>query len=305
MGKKKILVLGSTGMLGSMILKYLSSNLKDQIVGTSRQKKIGQKNVNFFDADYFLINPQPFSFIKKFDFIINCIGIIKPYCQDDDPKGVINAIKINALFPHKLATFCSKSKIIQIATDCVYSGKEGNYNEDDKHDPLDVYGKTKSLGEVKQDNFLNIRCSIIGPELKRKINLLEWFLAQKNGSTIEGFTHHKWNGVTTLQFAKLVKEIIKKNKFNSLSKVSYIHHFILNNIITKYQLLKIFAKVYDKKITIKPVNNIGPKINRTLSTNYNTLSLLFKQTDIKSAVIEIKQHIDQERFYGTSLVPSY
>ena len=100
--------------------------------------------------------------------------------------------------------------MIQIATDCVYSGKTGGYNEDSLHDALDAYGKTKSLGEVRSSTFLNIRSSIIGPEINHKVLLLEWFLKQPKGAVLNGFSNHLWNGVTTLQFAELCLTIIKK-----------------------------------------------------------------------------------------------
>lgn len=280
----RVLVLGKSGMLGSMVFGYLSKNTPFQVIGTER---------NEFNADKFLTDSSKFFKFKDIDYVINCIGIIKPFCKDDDPTGVVNAIKINALFPYELAKFYkdTNTKIIQIATDCVFSGKDGNYNEDSPHDPLDVYGKTKSLGEVFVGNFLNIRCSIIGPEKKKKISLLEWFLGQKNGSSINGFTHHKWNGVTTLQFAKLCLKIIEGDKFDELLKVNYIHHFVPNEAVTKFELLKLFAKVFDKKIKIVSADTPPPSIDRTLSTKYNILSYIYGSSTLKSALEELRDYM--------------
>lgn len=282
--KQKILILGKNGMLGSMVYDYLVKQSDFEVDGTTREQ---------FDADKFLIDPTHYAFLLEYDYIINCIGVIKPFCKDDDPKGVVNAIKINALFPHKLLEFCkdSKVKIIQIATDCVFSGKDGNYNEDSPHDPLDVYGKTKSLGEVFIGDFLNIRCSIIGPENEKKVNLLEWFLSQKNGGSITGFSHHKWNGVTTLQFAKLCLKIIEEDKFDEILKLSHTHHFDPNEAVTKFELLKLFAKVFNKKIKIIPTDTPTPSIDRTLSTKYNILSLLFGGSTLESALEELKDYM--------------
>lgn len=280
----KVLVLGKNGMLGSMIFDYLTKNVSLDITGTER---------NEFDVEEFLKDPSNFSKFKNFDYVINCIGVIKPYCKDNDPEGVKKAIRVNALFPHELAKFYSGSltKIIQIATDCVFSGRTGNYNEDSPHDPVDVYGMTKSLGEVFTGNFLNIRCSIIGPELKNNLGLLGWFLTQKKGSKLKGFINHKWNGVTTLQFAQLVLKIIKENKFHELIRINHTHHFVPNNSVTKFELLKLFAKIFNKKITVLSTDKPAPSVNRTLSTKYDLLSSLIKKGDLESELIELKKYM--------------
>ena len=108
--------------------------------------------------------------------------------------------------------------------------------ENSNHDAVDDYGKTKSLGEIKYKNFYNLRCSIIGRELFNKYSLLEWFLNCKD-KEINGFTNHKWNGITTFAYAKIVRSIIVENIDipNSL-------HIIPSDIITKYELLQIFKK---------------------------------------------------------------
>ncbi len=118
MRKNRILVLGATGMLGSMVSKYLRTISNFDVTATDRKK---------FDAELFLQDPVEFEWIKKFDYVVNCIGIIKPYCADNDPAGVRSAIAVNALFPYRFISFVEgvDVKIIQIATDCVYSGKVG------------------------------------------------------------------------------------------------------------------------------------------------------------------------------------
>lgn len=281
----KVLVLGKNGMLGSMVFDYLTKVASLNISGTER---------NEFDAEKFLKDPLKISKFKNFDYVINCIGIIKPYCKDNDPEGVIKAIRINSLFPHELAKFYSGSltKIIQIATDCVFSGRTGNYNEDSIHDPIDVYGMTKSLGEVFTGNFLNIRCSIIGPEFKNNLGLLGWFLSQKNGSKLKGFINHKWNGVTTLQFAQLVLKIIHENKFHELIRINHTHHFIPNNVVTKFELLELFAKIFNKKITILPTSTSIPSVDRTLSTKYDILSSLINKSNLEFKLRKLKKYME-------------
>ena len=231
-----ILVLGVSGMLGSMVFDYLSKNPNINVYGTVRNSKFLDKKIYLFDAnDISQLEDEQFLNLK-IEYIINCIGITKPFSKDDDPEGVKRAIRINADFPWKLTSYAKKYniKIIQIGTDCVYSGKRGKYVENDPHDPLDVYGKTKSLGEVFDGPMLIIRCSIIGPEFKKETTfLLEWFLNQPNEGTIGGFEHHIWNGVTTLQFAQLCEKIMVSNLFTQLKQKSFIYHFTPNNTVNK------------------------------------------------------------------------
>jgi dTDP-4-dehydrorhamnose reductase len=125
----KILVLGETGMLGWMVGHFLRNQTSHQVGGTTRQTD----SQNYFDAEKFLQKPEQFAFLRQYDFIINCIGIIKPYCKDDDPAGTLRALRVNALFPHQLAAALPSdgtTKVIQIATDCVYSGQSGVWQDE-------------------------------------------------------------------------------------------------------------------------------------------------------------------------------
>lgn len=232
----KVLILGSTGMLGSMVLKYLST--KDLDITAPSRVQMG--SVNF----------------SEYDYIINCIGIIKQKLTN--PR---QAILINSLFPYTLSEEAPKAKIIQIATDCVFSGKDGYYSEDAEHDGPDVYEKTKSLGEVQAKNFYNIRTSIVGPA-SDNFSLLEWFLSQPKNATVNGYTDHLWNGITTLHFAKLCWAII-----NGKRKIPNNLHFTPSNVESKYDLLKIFAKKFDRKDI--GIESLKVKFcNRVLNTKY-------------------------------------
>lgn len=228
-----IKIIGSTGMLGSMVAKTFPGSQP-----VSR---------DVFDAE----SPS-YHWYKEGDWIINCAGIIKPYCDD-----VVRAIKVNALFPHTLPP-----KTIQIATDCVYSGKKGKYVESDPHDALDVYGKTKSLGEAS--HIKNLRCSIIGPEEKTHTSLLDWFLAQEG--EVNGFTNHLWNGITTYHFAKIVQGAIREGV-----ELPPVQHIVPANSVTKAELLRIIAKAYKKKITVNDIE--APEaVDRTLDTHNKAMN---------------------------------
>jgi len=245
----------------------------------------------------FLKNEEKYKYIKKFDYIINCIGIIKPFCRDDDPEGVFRAIEVNAVFPHRLARFLagSKTKIIHITTDCVYSGKGGGYEEDALHNPEDVYGKTKSLGEVNSRNWLNIRCSVIGLEKSKNVSLLGWFLNQPEGAHLKGFAHHKWNGVTALQYAELCQSIIDKNSFNKIRKISHVHHYIPNKAVNKYELLQIIADVFGKKYVIEKVEDTANPVDRSLGTKISILKPV-NRISVEEALKELKNYMTDNHF---------
>lgn len=253
---QKVLVLGSTGMLGSAVAQTIASS-NTEVLGTSRQGN----NSTTFDASTDLVEEVFKSF--KPDWIINCIGIIKPYINESDSISILNAININSIFPIKLSNAAANidAKVIQIATDCVYSGSKGAYTENDLHDATDIYGKTKSLGEVPAENMMHIRASIIGPELGRSTSLLEWFKSQPINSKINGFTDHLWNGITTHAFGKLCAGIIKQNSFRGGR-----YHVMPRDIVTKADLLRIFSKVYKRSDLLITDTVSTNRVDRTLST---------------------------------------
>lgn len=289
--KISVVVLGSTGMIGSMVFSYLKKNEKLEVTGI-KHKPSPQEGFKFFDVPDFLANEDKYRYLRDADYVINCVGIIKPYCKDNDPEGVFKAIQINAYFPHRLSNFLdkSKTKVIQIATDCVYSGSIGNYTESAPHDALDVYGKTKSLGEVRAKNLLNIRCSAIGPEIKGKLGLLEWFLSQPKGAELKGFTNHLWNGVTTLQFAELCEKIIVTDSFAALHRESFVHHYTPNDTVNKFRLLEIFNKAFNRDCIIEK-ENVAIPVNRAIKSQYATLAGLYCKTSIEDAVKKLAKYM--------------
>lgn len=302
---KRVLILGASGMLGSMVSEVFSKNKEFELGFTLRNRKnkaLEELSGSFFKFDATKnISNQLNTILKNGfipDYIINCIGVIKPYCEGNNSKGVFEAIKINSLFPYELSNFCEQNlpnaRVIQIATDCVYSGTRGEYTEGDYHDPLDVYGKTKSLGEVKKNNILNIRCSIIGPELKSNVSLLEWFLSQKEGSTVYGFEHHFWNGVTTLQFARFCENIIINDSFDKLRGLNHTIHYVVNEDVSKNQLLNIFKTYFKVSVLIEPTVSVGGvPINRTLRSNYYKLPA----GKMENAIIELSEFIQCSVLY--------
>lgn len=270
MSKPKVLILGSTGMLGSITLdSFVGSDDFDLIATYRNKEEAAAFSANYPSVEFRVLDAEKASVddvravVKDAEWIVNAIGVIKPYIHDDNPSEVERAVRVNSLFPHVLgeAVASTDAKVIQIATDCVYSGEKGNYVESDLHDALDVYGKSKSLGESYQQNIHSLRCSIIGPELKSHMSLLDWFLGQEKDAEINGYTNHQWNGVTTLHYARLCQGIIKNN-----ITLPHVQHIVPGNLITKANLLKAFGKEFNRgDVTVNSAE--APKvIDRTLST---------------------------------------
>ena len=257
----KTLILGANGMLGSMTERVLSKKMEMTVLSTSSHGNGASFSFNVLtdSIDDLVSEVKP-------DYIVNAIGVIKPRIDEKDTHSVFEAVSINSAFPHLLNKVAEKYNafVIQIATDCVYSGKEGNYNENSLHDPLDVYGKSKSLGEVNSENFLNIRASIIGPEVGRSQSLLEWFKGQDESLRLKGFSNHMWNGVTTLQFAKVCASLISEE-----AKIYGIFHFVPANMISKYDLLQSLNREYCGGTRDIESVIVNPAVDRTLSTIFH------------------------------------
>ena len=246
----KILILGISGMLGHTLFQYFLQNSAFTTYGTLRNNQpIPSKNALIESSIYPNIDANSLDKIEnlittlKPDIVINCIGIIKQLPSAKDP---IPSITINALFPHQLAKLCQKhnAKLIHISTDCVFSGLKGNYTEQDNPDPVDLYGRTKLLGEVTYNNCLTLRTSIIGRELNSQNSLLEWFLSQQ-GKTVKGYDRAIYTGLTTPVLAQIIEKIILEHP-----TLTGLWH-VSSNPITKYQLLNIINQTFNLGITIE------------------------------------------------------
>ena len=265
--KKKILILGSAGMLGHQLYNYLES--KNYIVkGICRNNK-NIPNKFFKNKKFLNLDLEKFDLLKNTilkyrpDFIINCAGIIKQKSHLYDENKIY---LINACLPNYLSILSKKFrfKLIHISTDCVYDGKKGNYKEGDIINSTDDYGLSKALGEVYSDNCITLRTSIIGHEFNQNNGLLEWFLKQKK---VYGFKKAFFSGLTTLELSKVIEKLLKKN----LNKGIYN---IASKKISKYELLVLINEIYDKNILILSSNKL--KINRSLNGK-----LFEKKTNIK------------------------
>jgi dTDP-4-dehydrorhamnose reductase len=260
----RVLVLGASGMLGSMIVTVLARDERLRVTATVRSDAaIGMWSTRLDGVDWALFDGNNVDIVAGYDWIVNAVGVIKPLIHEDNAAEVENAIRVNALLPHRLAEAAGRSdaRILQIATDCVYSGSKGAYAEDDPHDALDVYGKTKSLGEVCSPNAFHVRSSIVGPEAGQARSLLEWFRGQPRDATLSGFVNHRWNGVTTLHFARVCLGVVV-----GAATPPAAQHLVPMGVITKYDLLRCFAEEFERgDLSITPVD-ATTVIDRTLAT---------------------------------------
>jgi dTDP-4-dehydrorhamnose reductase len=263
----RVLVLGTTGMLGAMVLDWLRRDSDLEVSGTARTPTLGRELWGALAAPVIQevdVERGDIPSLDDVQWVVNCIGIIKPYIRDDNRAEVLRAIHVNSLFPTRLAEAAERAgtRVLQIATDCVYSGRDGKYVETAAHDATDAYGKTKSLGEVRSPSVTHLRCSIVGPEVKGHVSLLSWFLKQPTGATVNGYRNHQWNGVTTLHFARLCWGIIKEGR-----SLSALQHVVPANDITKADLLRCFARGYGRRdLTINEVD-APVVIDRRVRTN--------------------------------------
>lgn len=273
---KKVIVLGSSGMLGSMVVDHLSRNPDLKVAATVRTPVLAAKcRERLLGVSWLLFNAgssdseKELRVIDGYDWVVNAIGITKPLIHDDNAAEVERALLVNSLLPHQIARQAQKcgARVIQIATDCVYSGSKGSYLESDPQDALDAYGKTKSLGEVTHPQVHHLRCSIIGPEPKEHKFLLDWFRGQPHKASISGYINHRWNGVTTLHFAKLCQGIIAQN-----ISLAHLQHVVPDGDVTKCELLQSFARHFKREdISITP-SKANVIVDRTLKTTSETMN---------------------------------
>ena len=234
--KKRVLLLGAHGMEGHVLNLVLREHDQDfEVMSVARDSgklsaDISLDVTNFSELTKLIQQ-------SSFDVIINCIGILNKTAEDNPDLAVL----INAYLPHFLEaqTKNTSCKVIHISTDCVFSGGKGNYNEKDFKDGKGFYAQSKALGEIENEKDLTIRTSIIGPELKSNgIGLFHWFMNQTG--EIKGFEKAIWSGVTTLQLARSIVNMLQQQKLTGLV------HLTNNQPISKYDLLLLIQRIFAK-----------------------------------------------------------
>ena len=252
----KILILGIDGMIGHKIAQSLSYNY--QVIGSTRKdlniQNIGLQKGLLYKKDFLKDDYNTFLNQILPDVIINCIGVTTR-------RGISNNISntdfINHQFPLNILDWASKKnkKFIHFSTDCVFSGKKGNYLDDDKPDADDIYGLSKTKGEINSDNALTIRCSMIGREIYNHTELFEWLYSMKN-KEIEGYTNVIYSGVTTVWMGKIINKLLSENiNLNGIYNIA-------SQPISKYELLSKLSNAF--KLNVNIIRNSNIKSNKVL-----------------------------------------
>lgn len=256
----KILVLGASGMLGNAMLRVMSAQDAWSVFGTVR----GTDPALHAAAPRAVLIPgvhadQPDSLLVAFsqarpDVVINCVGLVKQLSNAEDP---LVAVPINTLLPHRLARMCevAGARLVHVSTDCVFSGKQGNYLESDLADAQDVYGRSKLLGEVDYPHAVTLRTSIIGHELRSTHGLVDWFLSQH--ARVKGYTEAVFSGLPTCELARVVRDFVIPH-----ASLRGVYH-VAAEPISKYDLLQLVNRVYGKALEIEPDDKV--KIYRSLN----------------------------------------
>jgi dTDP-4-dehydrorhamnose reductase len=282
---KKVLLLGADGMLGSQLWAYLHRSGID-VTGTVRKTDQTLFDPLFAKTCHFGITATDFDAILRLiekinpDCIVNCIGVIK---HREKLHNTLEMLEVNSVLPHKIAQICAANNIrlIQISTDCVFSGKKGSYTLLDKPDPIDIYGMTKLLGEITDHpHVLTLRTSIIGKEQFNKFGLLEWALVQ--GGKINGFKNAIYSGTTTLELSSIVYTQI----------MMFPHAYGLYNVggekISKYELLQLIYEVYElQDVDVHPVYE--PVIDRSLDTSVYDAKFSYTKKSWRQLLSELRE----------------
>lgn len=257
----RVLIFGATGMLGNAMIRILSENSDWEVFGTVRfdtagrfyAREIAEKLLAGIDIENHDSLVSVFNRIRP-DVVINCIGLIKQLVDANDP---LLALPVNSLLPHRIARLCglAGARLVHISTDCVFSGKKGNYRETDPSDAEDLYGKSKFLGEVDYPHAITLRTSIIGHELQSANGLLGWFLSQE--SQCYGYVNAIFSGLPTVTLAQIVRNVVIPRP-----DLSGVYH-VAAQPISKHDLLKLIADVYGKSIEIIPDDKLV--IDRSLN----------------------------------------
>jgi dTDP-4-dehydrorhamnose reductase len=246
----KVLILGGSGMLGHKLWQIFDGRFDTYV--TLRRDFDSYNHFKLFNRTRSLchVSAENFDSVSRATdavrpaVVINCIGIVK---QAEAARDPVASTEINSLFPHRLARLCQSKgiRLIHMSTDCVFSGRKGNYSENDLSDAEDLYGRTKFLGEVSGEGCLTIRTSMIGRELETSYGLIEWFLSQE-GKTVSGYKRAVFGGLTTNALAEIVVKIIAEH-----TDLQGIWH-VASEPISKFELLTLVKQVYGLNIEIKP-----------------------------------------------------
>ena len=283
----RVLILGVTGMLGSAVHKVFATDARHETWGTlrsagARRHFAGTDPARLIDGVDVTDQDALVAVLNRVrpEIVINAIGVIKQLAIADDPLVVL---PLNAMLPHRLANLCGlvDARLILISSDCVFSGKSGNYVESDLSDAEDLYGKSKFIGEVHdQPHVLTLRTSGIGHELASRHGLLEWFLAQQG--SVRGYSKAIYSGLPWVELARVIKEyVLTRPELHGL-------YHVAASPIAKLDLLRLIARVYGKEIEIQLDDAV--RIDRSLNAARFNGATGYTAAEWPSLIAEMHKH---------------
>ena len=279
----KILILGSSGILSKTLQLYLDKKNIDFL--TISREKNNHRNNNLKNISNFK-NLEQLIFKIRPTHIINCIGVTK---FNNTYKNKRLTVLLNTKMPIYLAELCKFNKIylLHISTDCVFSGKKGNYSDNSYKDTKDLYGLSKNKGEVKNKFTATIRTSFIGPELNTKKSLLSWFLNEKK--FVRGYSKAFFSGITSLELCKII--------YNYFIKKNILQNKIINigsRRISKFTLLTKIRKIFKKNINIVRYQNFI--IDRSLDSKKFRKLTSYKVVKWDKMLLELKKFMINNKY---------
>lgn len=247
----KILILGGTGLIGNRLARQLRENAD---VHASTRANLGQmpmlehilepkKWLVGLDATDSRLLESEIGRLKP-NVVVNCLGVVKKQILTRD---VETTILLNSVLPNRLSGLAEKYdfKLIHLSTDCVFSGKTGNYIESSIPDAVDLYGRSKTLGELNNSKDLTLRTSFVGREIKSFTNLFEWVRKNQN-KKIVGYRNAIYSGLIT----QVTSEIIERLIFD-FSALTGLWH-LASEPISKFDLIRMLNGRLNLGLDLQP-----------------------------------------------------
>lgn len=292
---QRVLVLGVTGMLGHALMSQLGSMGPFELYGSARRVGLLPEYLpaDLLERVILGVDASDLDSVRRAigearpDIVVNCIGVIK---QDPAIEDTANTITVNSLFPHLLARECARqnARLVHISTDCVFSGRRGHYAEGDLPDPIDLYGRSKLLGEVTFVPHLTLRTSIIGHELGTTRSLVDWFLSQSG--VVKGFAKSMYSGLTTTELARVLAKVVFPR-----SEVAGLFH-VASSPISKFELLGLVAAEYGWEGEL--VRDSAIVVDRTLSSEPFSGVTGYRAPSWPAMVAELHRFMPARRRYA-------
>lgn len=234
----RVTVLGASGMLGHVVARFLAEAGHE--VRSPAPRFTRQAPEPFLGA---LLATRP-------QAVVNCTGLRA------GPEADLHDVHVG-LVQQALDRLGPGVRFIQAGTDGVFRPDRPDRTTAEEGDAEDPYGRTKRAGEraVREAGGSVIRCSILGPELGQPRSLLGWFLAQRG--PVRGFVNHWWNGITTLQWARVCQGLLATASPPPVCQPGF------QPAIPKAEVLRLLGEVWERPVVILPSEAPTPVL-RTL-----------------------------------------